>query len=128
MEAGSGPYDDSAAAGPLSPGTHRGCWLPGGGPGCNAKSSLDPQRLYREQGENIKHHYTQTVDLPEVLLAKLNAMNISEVKLLEGYWVQRQEGGVPSWACMVPCTVTVLTFMASLNKGIHTCVCTGPCE
>uniref|UniRef100_A0A4W2G3F7 Nebulin-related-anchoring protein n=1 Tax=Bos indicus x Bos taurus TaxID=30522 RepID=A0A4W2G3F7_BOBOX len=36
-------------------------------------------RLYREQGENLKHHYTQTTDLPEVLLAKLNAMNISEV-------------------------------------------------
>lgn len=45
------------------------------------QSPLDPQRLYREQGESIKHHYTQTVDLPEVLLAKLNAMNISEVNL-----------------------------------------------
>lgn len=59
----------------------RGCWLHGEGSGFNAKSSLNPQRLYREQGESIKHHYTQTVDLPEVLLAKLNAMNISEVNL-----------------------------------------------
>lgn len=60
-----------------------GCWLNGEGSGFNTKSSLDPQRLYREQGESIKHHYTQTVDLPEVLLAKLNAMNISEVNLLD---------------------------------------------
>uniref|UniRef100_A0A8D0WBR7 Nebulin related anchoring protein n=1 Tax=Sus scrofa TaxID=9823 RepID=A0A8D0WBR7_PIG len=42
-------------------------------------------RLYREQGENIKHHYTQTADLPEVLLAKLNAMNISEYKYKEAF-------------------------------------------
>lgn len=55
--------------------------MQGEGSGFNAKSSLDPQRLYREQGESIKHRYTQTVDLPEVLLAKLNAMNISEVNL-----------------------------------------------
>lgn len=32
----------------------------------------------------MKHHYTQTVDLPEVLLAKLNAMNISEVNPPKG--------------------------------------------
>ncbi|ELK04946.1 Nebulin-related-anchoring protein [Pteropus alecto] len=42
-------------------------------------------RLYKEQGENIKHHYTQTADLPEVLLAKLNAMNISEVNYKKGF-------------------------------------------
>lgn len=76
--------DDTAAAGPLILGVRRGCWLHGHGSGCNAKASLHPQRLYREQGENIKHHYTQTADLPEVLLAKLNAMNISEVKLPKG--------------------------------------------
>lgn len=50
----------------------------------SCKSSLCPQRLYREQGENIKHRYTPTADLPEVLLAKLNAMNISEVRLMQG--------------------------------------------
>lgn len=54
--------------------------------GFHGKTSLHPQRLYKEQGENIKHHYTQTADLPEVLLAKLNAMNISEVRLMEGSW------------------------------------------
>ncbi|XP_077803666.1 nebulin-related-anchoring protein isoform X8 [Macaca mulatta] len=49
-------------------------------------------RLYREQGENIKHHYTPTADLPEVLLAKLNAMNISETRYKES-WSKLREGG-----------------------------------
>ncbi|KAL1788490.1 nebulin-related-anchoring protein isoform X1 [Sigmodon hispidus] len=49
-------------------------------------------RLYREQGEDIKHHYTQTVDLPEVLLAKLNAMNISETRYKES-WNRLRDGG-----------------------------------
>ncbi|XP_066880730.1 nebulin-related-anchoring protein isoform X35 [Kogia breviceps] len=49
-------------------------------------------RLYREQGENIKHRYTQTADLPEVLLAKLNAMNISETRYKES-WSKLRDGG-----------------------------------
>ncbi|XP_028629301.1 nebulin-related-anchoring protein [Grammomys surdaster] len=49
-------------------------------------------RLYREQGENMKHHYTQTADLPEVLLAKLNAMNISETRYKES-WSRLRDGG-----------------------------------
>lgn len=38
------------------------------------------QRLYREKGENLKHNYTLTEELPEMVQAKLNAMNLSEVK------------------------------------------------
>ncbi|XP_054975530.1 nebulin-related-anchoring protein isoform X2 [Sorex araneus] len=49
-------------------------------------------RLYREQGENLKHHYTQTADLPEVLLARLNAMNISETRYKES-WSKLRDGG-----------------------------------
>ncbi|PNI81699.1 NRAP isoform 4 [Pan troglodytes] len=49
-------------------------------------------RLYREQGENIKHHYTPTADLPEVLMAKLNAMNISETRYKES-WSKLRDGG-----------------------------------
>ncbi|CAH6940129.1 Nrap [Phodopus roborovskii] len=49
-------------------------------------------RLYREQGESMKHHYTPTVDLPEVLLAKLNAMNISETRYKES-WSRLRDGG-----------------------------------
>ncbi|XP_007939799.1 nebulin-related-anchoring protein [Orycteropus afer afer] len=49
-------------------------------------------RLYKEQGENIKHHYTQTADLPEVLLAKLNAMNLSETRYKESWSKLRDSG------------------------------------
>lgn len=41
---------------------------------------LPLQRLYREKGESMKHNYTLSRDLPEMVQAKLNAMNISEVK------------------------------------------------
>lgn len=40
------------------------------------------QRLYREKGENEKHTYTITGDLPEHMQAKINAMNLSEVRFL----------------------------------------------
>lgn len=44
-------------------------------------AALSPlQRLYREKGENMKHNYTLSEELPELVQAKLNAMNISEVK------------------------------------------------
>ncbi|XP_006002862.1 nebulin-related-anchoring protein isoform X1 [Latimeria chalumnae] len=42
-------------------------------------------RLYREQGENMKHQYTLTKDLPEVLQAKMNARNISEIRYKESW-------------------------------------------
>lgn len=38
------------------------------------------QRLYREKGEDMKHNYTLSGELPELVQAKLNAMNLSEVK------------------------------------------------
>lgn len=38
------------------------------------------QRLYREKGENEKHSYTLSGALPEMVQAKLNARNLSEVK------------------------------------------------
>ncbi|XP_007665875.2 nebulin-related-anchoring protein isoform X3 [Ornithorhynchus anatinus] len=49
-------------------------------------------RLYKEHGEDIKHHYTQITDLPEVLLAKLNAMNISEIRYKES-WTKLKDDG-----------------------------------
>ncbi|XP_019502114.1 PREDICTED: nebulin-related-anchoring protein [Hipposideros armiger] len=55
-------------------------------------NQLTNERLYKEQGENIKHHYTQTADIPEVLLAKLNAMNISETRYKES-WSKLRDGG-----------------------------------
>lgn len=38
------------------------------------------QRLYREGGENMKHNYTLSGELPELMQARVNAMNLSEVK------------------------------------------------
>ncbi|XP_064923040.1 nebulin-related-anchoring protein isoform X3 [Columba livia] len=49
-------------------------------------------RLYREHGESVKHQYTPTTDLPEILQAKLNAMNISEIRYKES-WGKMKDGG-----------------------------------
>uniref|UniRef100_A0A672JG42 Nebulin-related anchoring protein n=1 Tax=Salarias fasciatus TaxID=181472 RepID=A0A672JG42_SALFA len=46
-------------------------------------NKLAIDRLYREKGENMKHNYTLSGELPELVQAKLNAMNISEVKILD---------------------------------------------
>lgn len=43
--------------------------------------SLCRQRLYREKGENEMHKYTMIGDIPEHVQAKLNAMNLSEVRI-----------------------------------------------
>ena len=45
---------------------------------------LFAQRLYRETGENMKHSYTQSEELPEMVQARLNAKNLSEVKETHG--------------------------------------------
>uniref|UniRef100_A0A8C5PME4 Nebulin related anchoring protein n=1 Tax=Leptobrachium leishanense TaxID=445787 RepID=A0A8C5PME4_9ANUR len=47
---------------------------------------------YKEQGENVKHHYTSTAELPEYLQAKLNALNISETRYKES-WSRLRDGG-----------------------------------
>lgn len=39
------------------------------------------QRLYRKKGENEMHKYTLIGDIPEHVQAKINAMNISEVRI-----------------------------------------------
>uniref|UniRef100_A0A6J0SP25 Nebulin-related-anchoring protein isoform X1 n=1 Tax=Pogona vitticeps TaxID=103695 RepID=A0A6J0SP25_9SAUR len=49
-------------------------------------------RLYKEHGENIKHHYTQIAELPEIFQAKQNALNISEIHYKES-WSKMQDGG-----------------------------------
>ncbi|XP_066478351.1 nebulin-related-anchoring protein [Tiliqua scincoides] len=49
-------------------------------------------RLYKEHGENMKHHYTQTAELPEILQAKQNALNISETRYKES-WNKMRDGG-----------------------------------
>ncbi|XP_062463846.1 nebulin-related-anchoring protein isoform X3 [Pezoporus occidentalis] len=53
---------------------------------------LISERLYKEHGESVKHRYTPTTDLPEILQAKLNAMNISEIHYKES-WQKMKDGG-----------------------------------
>uniref|UniRef100_A0A3B3SDX1 Nebulin-related anchoring protein n=1 Tax=Paramormyrops kingsleyae TaxID=1676925 RepID=A0A3B3SDX1_9TELE len=54
------------------------------------KQAVD--RLYREKGENMKHHYTLTNELPEHIQAKLNAMNLSETRYKESWTKLRDTG------------------------------------
>ncbi|MGH0162649.1 UNVERIFIED_CONTAM: hypothetical protein FKN15_045787 [Acipenser sinensis] len=49
-------------------------------------------RLYKEQGESVKHHYTMTNNLPEHLQAKLNAMNLSEACYKQS-WTKLRDAG-----------------------------------
>ncbi|XP_053306831.1 nebulin-related-anchoring protein isoform X1 [Spea bombifrons] len=47
---------------------------------------------YKAQGEDLKHRYTATAALPELLQAKLNAINISETRYKES-WSKVRDGG-----------------------------------
>uniref|UniRef100_A0A3Q1GTL3 Nebulin-related anchoring protein n=1 Tax=Acanthochromis polyacanthus TaxID=80966 RepID=A0A3Q1GTL3_9TELE len=55
-------------------------------------NKLAIDRLYREKGENVKHSYTLSGALPEMVQAKLNAMNISESRYKES-WTKIRDGG-----------------------------------
>uniref|UniRef100_A0A3B5L7P8 Nebulin-related anchoring protein n=1 Tax=Xiphophorus couchianus TaxID=32473 RepID=A0A3B5L7P8_9TELE len=48
--------------------------------------------LYREKGENIKHNYTVSEELPELVQARINARNISESQYKES-WTKLRDGG-----------------------------------
>lgn len=55
-------------------------------------NKLAIDRLYREKGENMKHNYTLSGELPEMVQAKLNAMNLSETSYKES-WKRVRDGG-----------------------------------
>ncbi|XP_041672260.1 nebulin-related-anchoring protein isoform X2 [Cheilinus undulatus] len=55
-------------------------------------NKLAVDRLYREKGENMKHNYTLSGELPELVQAKINAMNISESCYKES-WTKLRDGG-----------------------------------
>ncbi|KAK5615960.1 hypothetical protein CRENBAI_019599 [Crenichthys baileyi] len=55
-------------------------------------NKLATDRLYREKGENIKHNYTVSGELPEFVQAKINARNISENQYKES-WTKLRDGG-----------------------------------
>ncbi|RXM35964.1 Nebulin-related-anchoring protein [Acipenser ruthenus] len=60
----------------------------------HAKKSQEMQseRLFKEQGESVKHHYTVTNNLPEHLQAKLIAMNLSEARYKQS-WTKLRDAG-----------------------------------
>ncbi|XP_026880654.2 nebulin-related-anchoring protein [Electrophorus electricus] len=55
-------------------------------------NKLAIDRLYREKGENEKHIYTLTGDLPEHMQAKINALNLSETRYKES-WTKLRDAG-----------------------------------
>lgn len=55
-------------------------------------NKLAVDRLYREKGEDVKHKYTLSGELPEMMQAKVNAMNISESRYKES-WTKLRDGG-----------------------------------
>ncbi|XP_034049965.1 nebulin-related-anchoring protein isoform X1 [Thalassophryne amazonica] len=55
-------------------------------------NKLAIDRLYKEKGENLKHNYTLSGELPEHVQAKLNAMNLSESHYKES-WMKIRDGG-----------------------------------
>ncbi|XP_076007991.1 nebulin-related-anchoring protein isoform X2 [Genypterus blacodes] len=55
-------------------------------------NKLAIDRLYREKGENMKHNYTLSGELPEHVQARLNAMNLSESHYKES-WTKLRDGG-----------------------------------
>uniref|UniRef100_A0A671X2A2 Nebulin-related anchoring protein n=1 Tax=Sparus aurata TaxID=8175 RepID=A0A671X2A2_SPAAU len=55
-------------------------------------NKLAVDRLYREKGENMKHNYTLSGELPEMVQAKINATNISE-SCYKQSWTKIRDGG-----------------------------------
>ncbi|XP_028286347.1 nebulin-related-anchoring protein isoform X2 [Parambassis ranga] len=55
-------------------------------------NKLAIDRLYREKGENMKHNYTISKEMPELVQAKVNAMNLSESHYKES-WTKLRDGG-----------------------------------
>lgn len=76
----------------------------------NVSSAL--QRLYREKGENLKHNYTVNKELPELVQAKINAQNISEVKL--GFQLLRSNNQLISLLSL--CVIFFFFLICSQNR------------
>ncbi|XP_073540774.1 nebulin-related-anchoring protein isoform X2 [Phyllobates terribilis] len=55
-------------------------------------NQITNERLYKAAGEEILHHYTTVLGLPEHLRAKLNAANISDIKYRESWLNARAHG------------------------------------
>ncbi|CAI9613763.1 unnamed protein product [Staurois parvus] len=55
-------------------------------------NKITNERLYKAAGEDILHHYTTILELPEHVRAKLNAANLSDIKYRESWLNARAQG------------------------------------
>ncbi|XP_073451972.1 nebulin-related-anchoring protein [Aquarana catesbeiana] len=55
-------------------------------------NKITNERLYKAAGEDILHHYTTVLELPEHVRAKLNAANLSDIKYRESWLNARAQG------------------------------------
>ncbi|XP_056385336.1 nebulin-related-anchoring protein [Hyla sarda] len=55
-------------------------------------NKITNERLYKAASEDVLHHYTTVLDLPEHIRAKLNAANISDIKYRESWLNTRAHG------------------------------------
>ncbi|KAM3912515.1 LOW QUALITY PROTEIN: nebulin-related-anchoring protein [Leptodactylus fuscus] len=55
-------------------------------------NKITNERLYKAASEDVLHHYTTVLELPEHVRAKLNAANISDIKYRESWLNTRAHG------------------------------------
>ncbi|XP_063819401.1 nebulin-related-anchoring protein [Pseudophryne corroboree] len=72
-------------------------------------NKITNERLYKAAGEDMIHHYTTVLDLPEHVQARLNAANISDIKYRESWLNMRAQGH--------KLTMDALQFQAAKSSG-----------
>ncbi|KAM9326442.1 nebulin-related-anchoring protein [Gastrophryne carolinensis] len=72
-------------------------------------NKITNERLYKAAGEDLLHHYTTVVELPEHIRARLNAANLSDIKYRESWLNARAQGH--------KLTMDALQFQAAKSSG-----------
>ncbi|XP_069835866.1 nebulin-related-anchoring protein isoform X2 [Dendropsophus ebraccatus] len=72
-------------------------------------NKITNERLYKAAAEDVLHHYTTVLDLPEHVRAKLNTANISDIKYRESWLNTRAHGH--------KLTMDALQFQAAKSSG-----------
>ncbi|XP_068113988.1 nebulin-related-anchoring protein isoform X2 [Hyperolius riggenbachi] len=72
-------------------------------------NKITNERLYKAAGEDLLHHYTTVVELPEHIRARLNASNLSDIKYRESWLTARAQGH--------KLTMEALQFQAAKSSG-----------
>ncbi|XP_040217515.1 nebulin-related-anchoring protein [Rana temporaria] len=79
-------------------------------------NKITNERLYKAAGEDILHHYTTILELPEHIRAKLNAANLSDIKYRESWLNARAQGH--------KLTMDALQFQTAKSSGKIASDCT----